>query len=205
MKRQADPDRVAIQVRRRSAELPNQLKADCKTCCGLCCVALPFDASQGFGFDKSAHTPCALLRADDRCSIHDSLVVSGFPGCAAYDCYGAGQWVTQHYFQGVSWRDSPQSASQMFDVFRRVRALHELMAMLTLAMAYVHDREPLDELRGRLGELQALCSEETGALNGVDIVAERHRVVKLLQSVSNSHLTTKLANTRASALPPRSH
>lgn len=49
------------------------LTADCTKCCGLCCVSPAFDAEQGFGYSKPAHTPCVNLRRDDRCAIHHAL------------------------------------------------------------------------------------------------------------------------------------
>lgn len=110
------------------------LHADCTKCCGLCCVAPAFDAAQGFGFDKPAHTACRNLDAAHRCAIHAQLRVRGFPSCAAFDCHGAGQWVTQHLFGGKSWRTSPGLAAQMFTVYGRVRVLHELMVLLELAI-----------------------------------------------------------------------
>ena len=33
--------------------------ADCSQCVGLCCVVPPFDAEQGFGFDKPAEHPAS--------------------------------------------------------------------------------------------------------------------------------------------------
>ena len=60
--------------------LPAHLKADCSACVGLCCVVPPFDAVQGFGFDKPAETPCQHLCADHRCGIHDALVPRGYEG-----------------------------------------------------------------------------------------------------------------------------
>jgi hypothetical protein len=72
-----------------------ELTADCARCVGLCCVVLPFSRSADFAFDKPAGTPCRHLTADARCRIHDRLGASGMRGCVAYDCFGAGQSVTE--------------------------------------------------------------------------------------------------------------
>ena len=72
-----------------------ELTADCTRCVGLCCVVLPFSRSADFAFDKQAGTPCRHLTADARCRIHDRLGESGMRGCVAYDCFGAGQSVTE--------------------------------------------------------------------------------------------------------------
>ena len=137
-----------------------QLRADCTKCCGLCCVGPAFDAGQGFGFDKPAHTPCANLRADFRCAIHDELGPRGFPACVTFDCYGAGQRVTQRLFEGKSWKSSPELAPRMFDAYYRYRALHELMALVELASERVPLREAL-----ALGHIRQLIDElcESGA------------------------------------------
>ena len=99
------------------------LVADCSQCSGLCCVLLPIRASDGFGADKQGGTPCRHLRADDLCSIHDRLASSGWPGCATYDCRGAGQHVTQTTYAGRGWREVGNPA-EMAAVFSVVRVLH---------------------------------------------------------------------------------
>jgi hypothetical protein len=82
-----------------------ELVADCSRCFGLCCVLLPFAAASGFGMDKASGTPCPHLDRDDRCAIHATLREDGWPGCAVFDCHGAGQQVSQVTYRGVSWRE----------------------------------------------------------------------------------------------------
>jgi hypothetical protein len=137
-----------------------QLRADCARCCGLCCVGPAFDADQGFGFDKPAHIPCANLRGDFRCSIYGELRQRGFPACVTFDCYGAGQRVTQHLFAGASWQSSPELAARMFDAYYRYRGLHELMAILEVAIERASAIER-PRLREVLRFIDDLC--ESGA------------------------------------------
>jgi hypothetical protein len=59
------------------------------------------------GVDKDAGRPCPNLQSDFRCRIHDRLRQQGFPGCAVYDCFGAGQKVAQVTFRGQDWRQTP--------------------------------------------------------------------------------------------------
>ena len=106
-----------------------ELVADCSRCSGLCCVLLPFRSGDGFGADKPGGTPCSHLRPDDLCGIHDRLADSGWPGCAAYDCRGAGQRVTQVTYAGRSWRDQ-DNLPEMAAVFSVMRVLHGLLAQL---------------------------------------------------------------------------
>jgi pentapeptide repeat protein len=72
-----------------------ELTADCSRCVGLCCTVLPFSRSADFAFDKPAGTRCRHLATDASCGIHERLRESGMRGCVAYDCFGAGQSVTE--------------------------------------------------------------------------------------------------------------
>ncbi len=105
------------------------LRADCASCFGLCCVALPFAASADFAVDKPAGQPCGNLQADFRCGIHQRLRQEGFSGCTVYDCFGAGQKVSQVTYEGRDWRRHPETAQQMFEVFPVMRQLHELLVL----------------------------------------------------------------------------
>jgi hypothetical protein len=101
------------------------LRADCSRCAGLCCVAPAFAASADFAIDKPAGVACPNLQADFRCGIHAQLRERGFPGCTVFDCFGAGQRITQETFGGRSWREDPDLAATQFAVLPIVRQLHE--------------------------------------------------------------------------------
>ena len=152
-----------------------KLQMDCARCCGLCCVVPPFDAGQGFGFDKPAHTVCRNLPGNFRCSIHHELAVRGFPACAVFDCYGAGSWMTQALFGGASWQSSPQIAQRMFMLYPRYRALHELMWLLELAIGQVTvaDTAPL---RSCLQDIETVCEGGADVVERVDVTALRRDV-----------------------------
>ena len=109
------------------------LLADCSSCFGLCCVALPFSKSSDFATNKNAGDPCKNLQEDFGCGIHTGLRKKGFTGCTVYDCFGAGQKVSQQTYDGISWRDAPETASDMFETFPVVRQLHELLWYLAEA------------------------------------------------------------------------
>ncbi len=106
------------------------LVADCEQCFALCCVLLPFSAVSGFGIDKPGGTPCPNLAEDDRCSIHATLRRDGWAGCATFDCFGAGQQVSQVTYGGVSWREH-DDLGEMAAVLSVMRLLHEMLAHLT--------------------------------------------------------------------------
>ena len=105
---------------------------DCPRCAALCCVALAFDRSDLFAFDKPAGAPCRHL-AGHACTIHDRLSAEGFEGCVRYDCLGAGQAVVQEVFGGRSWRDEPALLAPMMEAFRTLRRIRDLAQLLEAA------------------------------------------------------------------------
>ncbi|MEV5313269.1 pentapeptide repeat-containing protein [Streptomyces sp. NPDC052610] len=162
-----------------------ELRGDCGSCFGLCCVALPFAASADFARDKAAGEPCPNLRDDHRCGIHDRLRNKGFTGCTVYDCFGAGQKVSQVVFGGEDWRaGSREHSRRMFEVFPVVRQLHELLWYLTEALTLPAARPlhaELRRLRERTEELTRQSPEEIAAL---DVAAHRQEVNVLLLKTS---------------------
>jgi uncharacterized protein YjbI with pentapeptide repeats len=160
------------------------LRADCERCFGLCCVVPAFSASADFAIDKDAGQACPNLQADFRCGIHARLRPLGFAGCAAYDCFGAGQQVAQVTFGGKDWRRAPQIAPQMFDVFTIMRQLHELLWYLTEALALQPARQIHGELGLALDETERLAHGSPESLGQLDVAAHRHHVNALLHHTS---------------------
>jgi uncharacterized protein YjbI with pentapeptide repeats len=160
------------------------LRADCERCFALCCVGPAFSASADFAISKPAGQPCPNLQPDFRCSIHDRLRPRGFGGCAAYDCFGAGQQVAQVTFGGRDWRQAPEIAAQMFDVFAIVRQLHELLWYLTEALAMRPARALHGELSAALRETERLAGGSPEALAALDVNAHRRGVNALLLRAS---------------------
>jgi len=156
------------------------LRADCARCFGLCCVAPAFSASADFAIDKPAGHPCPHLQAGFRCGIHNDLRRQGFPGCAAYDCFGAGQQVSQVTFGGRDWRQDPHAALQMFRVFAVMRQLHELLWYLTAALTLKPAHAVHGELRLALEATEAMTCSPAGALLTLDTRGHRDQVNALL-------------------------
>ncbi|MYX75184.1 pentapeptide repeat-containing protein [Streptomyces sp. SID3915] len=160
------------------------LRADCANCFGLCCVALTLTASADFAVDKDAGTPCRNLRDDFRCGIHTRLRTEGFPGCTVYDCFGAGQKISQHTYQGEDWRRRPDTARQMFQAFPVMRQLHELLWYLTEALTLPAAVPLHPQLRAALATTEALTSSPAGELAELDVSAHRERIAALLLRAS---------------------
>ncbi|MGW5332815.1 pentapeptide repeat-containing protein [Streptomyces bauhiniae] len=168
------------------AHLP-LLRADCAACFGLCCVALPFARSADFAHDKPAGKPCANLRADHACGIHTDLRAKGYAGCTVYDCFGAGQRVSQVTFGGRDWRTGGEAhARLMFEVFPVVRRLHELLRYVTEALALDAARPLHPELRRALEETERLAAQRPEELAVLDPAAHWHEVAELLLRASES-------------------
>ncbi|NDK01928.1 Pentapeptide repeat-containing protein [Bacillus subtilis subsp. subtilis] len=72
---------------------------------------MPYAKSADFAFDKDGGTPCRNLQSNYQCSIHKDLREKGFRGCSAYECFGAGQKVSQITYEGKDWRNSPETAN----------------------------------------------------------------------------------------------
>jgi len=162
----------------------DRLRADCGRCAGLCCVAPAFARSADFAIDKPAGRPCPNLADDFRCGIHDRLPESGFRGCVVFDCFGAGQQVTQVTFGAREWRGTPGIAGQMFAVLPVMRQLHELIWYVTQALDLAAARRLHPRLRAALDETAALTMGTPEELLALDLDAHRRRVNPLLQQAS---------------------
>ncbi|UVI33737.1 pentapeptide repeat-containing protein [Paenibacillus spongiae] len=161
-----------------------RLSADCENCFGLCCVALPFAASSDFATDKAAGQACPSLQTDFRCGVHTSLRQQGFRGCTVYDCFGAGQQLSQVTYGGRDWRQAPDTAKQMFEVFPVMQQLHELLWYLTEALTLQPARPIHDDLRIALNETERLTDLSPDALMELNVAAHRSEVNALLLRTS---------------------
>ena len=160
------------------------LRPDCGRCVGLCCVAPAFTRSADFAIDKPAGRPCPNLRGDFRCGIHASLREAGFPGCVAYDCYGAGQRVSRELFAGADWRADAAVAPAMFATFSVVRLLHELLWYLDEALELPAALPLHRQLRDARDETDALAGRGVGGPGAPDVADHRQKVNALLRQAS---------------------
>ncbi len=160
------------------------LTADCSACSGLCCVATSFAKSADFAFDRPAGRPCVHLAADSGCGIHDRLRENGFPGCVAFDCFGAGQRITRSTFGGRTWRGDPALAPDIFRAFMTMLDLHEIMWHLAAALR-MPAAEPLHQpVRRMLRRVDEWADLPPGDLVAIDVAAELRPIVELLERVS---------------------
>ena len=160
------------------------LSADCTQCAALCCVVPAFARSSDFAIDKPAGHPCPNLRDDLRCGVHEQLRDRGFSGCVAFDCFGAGQFVTRSTFGGHDWRTSPDVADHLGEVFPRVRALFELRRYVAEAAAFPRAAPLHDELEAAWGRLERTVELPLPELLDVDVDDVRADVNALLLRAS---------------------
>ncbi|WP_223693985.1 pentapeptide repeat-containing protein [Leifsonia poae] len=171
------------------------LQADCANCAGLCCVALAFAKSADFAVDKAAGEPCDNLDDGFRCTIHPHLRERGFKGCTVFDCFGAGQKVSQRLYSGQSWRDEPEQRASMFAVFPLVRQLQELLWYLDEARRMPAASALHPELERAAAQVEALTLSPVERILATDLDGVRAPIATLLREASRL--------TRAS-LPQRS-
>jgi uncharacterized protein YjbI with pentapeptide repeats len=164
--------------------MPLELIADCSRCAGLCCVAPAFARSSEFAIDKPAGRPCPHLRSDFRCDIHEHLADEGFPGCAVFDCFGAGQHLVQGTFGGTDWRSGRHLAGPMFALLPVMRQLHELAWYLTEAVRLDAARPLRSRLEAALEETERISAGTPEQLLALDLNAYRDRVNPLLLRAS---------------------
>ncbi len=147
-------------------------------------MAPPFAASTDFAIDKPAGHPCPNLSGDHRCTIHDALRARGFPGCAAYDCFGAGQQVAQVTCAGTDWRSDPVAGRRMFDVFAVMRRLHQMLWYLAEALELEEAAALQPELLAAAEETGRMTALPADAVLGLDAEEHRDAVDALLERAS---------------------
>lgn len=157
----------------------SKMKINCEDCCGLCCTALYFAKSEGFPHDKPAGIPCSHLCADYQCDIHEQLFSRKMKGCMAYDCFGAGQWVTQHTFNGKSWQQVNKEL--VFTVFIKTVHLHQMLWYLCEAAISIKDINVLDQIKHQIQQLINILAESAKAVAACDVDAIRHSVNQCLK------------------------
>lgn len=172
-----------------------ELKIDCKKCFGLCCTALYFSASEGFPTDKKAGKPCINLQSDFTCSVHKNLRNKGLKVCTAYDCFGAGQKVSQVTCKGINWHESPEHAKQMFEAFLIMRQLHEMLWYLTESLMLQTDVSIKEEISSLLENTKNLTLLDINSLLSLDVEAHRSKVNIFLKNTSEL-IRTKTCNKR---------
>ena len=168
-----------------SNNYPDHLSADCANCFGLCCVALPYAKSTDFAFDKDGGVPCKNLMEDYRCHIHKDLRAKGLRGCTVYECFGAGQKVSQSTFKGMDWRSNSELAQKMFNVFPIMQQLFEMLSYINEALNREETKTIYKELNKVYEDTERLTNLDPDNIISLDVPSHRAIVSEILSKVSN--------------------
>ena len=159
------------------------MKSDCSKCSGLCCTALFFSKTDGFPKDKASGQPCINLLKDYRCKIHSQLEKQKMKGCIGYDCFGAGQQVTQVIYQGQTWNDIPIQSTEIFDVFVIVFKLYQIRYYLIEASSLISAQPLKKSIQCLIEENIKMCHYRSDSILSLDLEEYRHRANQILKQV----------------------
>jgi len=163
-----------------------EFKIDCSQCSGLCCTALFFSKTDGFPENKIAGKPCSKLMDNYSCNIHHELEMRKMKGCMGYDCFGAGQYVTQNIYKGDTWKTLKDKSREIFDVFTMVFQLYQIRYFLEEARTIITAKELWSDIESLINENEELCNSTAENIVEIDIEKYRNKVNILLREVCNS-------------------
>ncbi|MDD2371241.1 MAG: pentapeptide repeat-containing protein [Firmicutes bacterium] len=172
-------------------ELRRKLKVDCARCSGLCCVALCFRKIDGFPENKKAGKPCKNLKNDFRCGIYPDLMEEKMKGCLTYDCFGAGQKVTNHIYYNKDWLNNPKDSANIFNIFLIIFQFNQMLWYLIEAYTLIKDDNLLSEIDLLINEYQQITIIKHEDLLQIDIENYRLRVNKVLKQTCKVMATCK--------------
>ncbi|MFZ7132157.1 MAG: pentapeptide repeat-containing protein [Eubacteriales bacterium] len=174
-------------IKSKYADLEETLRIDCDRCSGICCVALYCMKTDGFPENKEAGLPCKHLMSDFQCDIHTVLANKNMKGCLAYDCFGAGQKVTQSCYPNEDWKTNPEKANEIFQVFMVVFQLHQMAWYLLESLSLVRDehlKADIDELITKNKKMTACASDEILHMDIEEYKASVNQVIKQVSARS---------------------
>lgn len=161
------------------------LKTNCSQCSGLCCTALFFSEMDGFPENKQAGKPCLNLQKNFRCKIHGELEKRKMKGCIGYDCFGAGQQVTQSIYSGKTWQNTPGQAKEIFDVYIAVFQLYQIRYFLLEAMAILPAKVLRNNIKPLIEENEIICNSKPQDIVKFNIENHRSKANVFLKQVCN--------------------
>lgn len=171
---------ILHKIERESIE---KLKIDCKKCSGLCCVAFYFSKIDGFPENKKAGKPCINLNNNFKCKIHQDLDALNMKGCIGYDCFGAGQHVTQLTYKGESWQAINHKSKEIFDVFIVMSQLFQIQFYLEEALLILPAKGLWDRINDLLIEKRMISYSNPQDIIQFNIDSYKSRVDIILKQV----------------------
>lgn len=175
-----------ITIYNENRKLLNEMKADCFKCSGLCCTALFFSKMDGFPENKPSGKSCMNLQKDFLCKIHDSLVQYKMKGCIGYDCFGAGQYVTQSIYKNNTWQDNKEKSQEIFDVFVVVFHLYQIRYFLLEANSLISSKKFRTEIEKYIDQNIRICNQSPSKILSFNLDEYRENANKVLKKASLS-------------------
>lgn len=163
--------------------IKSNLAINCKDCCGLCCVALYFNKTDGFPENKQAGTPCVNLSVDNTCKIYNQLNAKNLKGCINYDCFGAGQKVAQDWKIKSGLNSNQSLKRDIFKSFEMNRLLNQMLWYLIEAYT-ICDESKLELISQLIQENRFYTKLIPIKLIALDLENYRNRVNEELKQIT---------------------
>jgi BMFP domain-containing protein YqiC len=95
-------------------------------------------------------------------------------------------------FHGTAWSDSPLIAEKMFNAFTRLCALHELMALLSIARQRIVEKDIQTLLAARLNDIEVICREESENPGRADVAGIKRATLEALRGLESTSAVAAL-------------
>lgn len=164
--------------------LLKELNIDCEKCSGLCCVGLYCSKIDGFPEDKEANIPCKHLQSNFKCDIHSQLFKKNLKGCLTYECFGAGQKVTQMYGASGDWSTNSSQRKEIYEVFLRITQLHQMRWYLIQAFNMNKSLELNKEIALLIQENEEIANQEPNRLLNYNLCPYREKTNNILRRIT---------------------
>ena len=165
------------------SSLLKELSIDCEKCSGLCCVALYCSKIDGFPENKSADTPCKHLESNFKCNIHTQLLKKNMKGCLIYECFGAGQKVTQLYKSVGNWSSNPGQRKEIYQIFLIMTKLYQMRWYLIQAFDLNVSLEINDKITALIQENEQLAGLHPNKLLSYNLDKYREKTNHILKII----------------------
>lgn len=170
----------------------HNFKIDCSKCCGLCCSALFFSKVDGFPENKKAGIPCSNLQENFFCKIHNKLEETNLKGCIGYDCFGAGQYVTQNLYNGETWLTLKNKKDEIFNVFIIIYQLFQIRYYLEEGKNIIKSNNLINNIKDLILENNAFITLSPTDILKINLKDYRAKVNICLKEVHNNLNIKKL-------------
>ena len=152
-------------------------------------VALALINNDDFETDLKSKEESEYIKIN---SFIDNWINENMRGCLAYDCFGAGQKVTQYCYPDVTWKTHPEKANEIFKVFLIIFQLHQMEWYLLESLSLIKDKQLQAKIETLISENEQITYQYSDEILQFDIEKYRSKANQVLKKVS-SIITTDSA------------